>query len=102
MQTEEKNPADKIVGSSDGLGGSLFSEPPREVWIVSTPTGPDHVAITRECAMEYAAIMAGDFPELGPWRVCKYVAEPFQAKQPPPNEKWCVGCTPEDCSCCGT
>ena len=57
--------------------GSLFSEPPREVWIVSTPTGPDHVALTRQCAMEHAAIMAGDFPELGPWRVCKYVAEPF-------------------------
>ena len=80
MTKETKAPDGASSGVTDStqlLGGSLFSEPPCEVWIVSTPTGPDHVTITRECAMEHAAIMAGDFPELGPWRVCRYVAEPF-------------------------
>lgn len=23
-------------------------------------------------------------------------------KQPPPNDKWCVGCSPDNCSCCWT
>lgn len=21
-------------------------------------------------------------------------------KQPPPNDKWCIGCSPDNCSCC--
>ena len=80
MTEETKTPDGASAGVSDStqlLGGDLLTEPLREVWIVSTPTGPDHVDITRDGAMEHAAEMAGDFPELGPWRVCKYVAEPF-------------------------
>ena len=99
MTNDKQNPADKIVGSSDGLG----YEPPREVWVVSSREAPcGLVSESKDFALEHAGIMAADFPEMGPWRVCKYVAEPFRAKQPPPNEKWCVGCSPEDCSCCGT
>lgn len=52
-------------------------EPPREVWVVSTPLGPEFVAGFREGAMDHAYICAGEFPEHGPYRVCKYVAEPF-------------------------
>lgn len=55
----------------------LNPEPPREVWVVSTPTGPEFVASFREGAMDHASISAGDFPDNGPYRVCKYVAEPF-------------------------
>lgn len=58
---------------------SEFSpEPPREVWVVSSPIGPDFVALLRVEAMEHAAEMADEFPENGPYRVCKYVAEPFK------------------------
>lgn len=56
-------------------------EPPREVWVVSSPTGPDFVASYRQGAMEHAAECAGEFPENGPFRVCRYIAEPFAALQ---------------------
>jgi hypothetical protein len=56
-------------------------EPPREVWVVSSPTGPDYVASYRQAAMEHASECAGDFPENGPYRVCRYIAEPFAAIQ---------------------
>lgn len=53
--------------------------PPREVWVVSSPTGADFVSNYRQGAMEHAAELAGEFPESGPYRVCRYVAEPFAA-----------------------
>lgn len=52
-------------------------EPAREVWVVSSQSGPDFVAAYREAAMEHAAELAEEFPEQGPYRVCKYVALPF-------------------------
>ena len=73
MNDEKNSAADKRVGSTDGLG----FEPPREVWVVSSKEGCDFVAERHDFALEHAGIMAADFPELGPWRVCKYVAEPF-------------------------
>ena len=59
------------------------NEPLREVWVVSNKEGCDFVAEYRQGAMEHAAIMAGEFPELSPWSVCKYVAEPFEKKHDP-------------------
>jgi hypothetical protein len=94
----KRKPRSNRVASDDGLG----FEPPREVWVVSSKEGCDFVVERHDFALEHAGIMAADFPELGPWRVCKYVAERFKNKQEPPNEKWCVGCSPENCSCCGT
>jgi hypothetical protein len=65
----------KVIGFDKARGEK--QEPPREVWVVSSPTGPDFVASYREAAMEHASELAGEFPESGPYRVCKYVAVPF-------------------------
>lgn len=44
-----------------------------EVWVVFDKDGIDVAYPYREAAMEQAAYMAGDFPELGPWRVVQYI-----------------------------
>lgn len=51
--------------------------PPKEVWVVSNKEGIDIACESKMMAEDQATIMAGDFPELSPWRVCRYVAEPF-------------------------
>jgi hypothetical protein len=55
----------------------VSGEPPRFVWVVSNAFGADYVSSFKQASMDHAALQAGDFPESGPWRVCKYVAEPF-------------------------
>ena len=56
------------------------NEPPREVWVVSSPTGPDLVTLNKAEAMQHAAELSGEFPESGPFRVCQYAAIPFAQK----------------------
>ena len=46
--------------------------PYTEVWVVYNANGPDYVAYLRSMAMEHAADMAANFPELGPWKVFPY------------------------------
>lgn len=56
---------------------SAADAPPREVWVVSSKEGPEYVAGYQQAAMEHAALMAGDFPEQGPWLVARYIADAF-------------------------
>lgn len=53
-------------------------EPPTELWVVlDGDNDPNFSSTDKQTTMLHASIMAGDFPEHGPWRTCKYVAEPF-------------------------
>lgn len=54
-----------------------IDEPPKTVWVVSGKYGADYVVDDRQDAMDYASIMAGDHPDIGPWRVVRYTAEVF-------------------------
>jgi len=56
-----------------------MTEPTKEVWVVWNPDGASFVSSYRQGAMEHALLMAGEFPENGPWRVTRYVVAPDNA-----------------------
>lgn len=57
----------------------MSDAPAKEVWVVFGGEGAEFVATYRQAAMEHAAELAGGdiTSEFGPYRVARYVAEPF-------------------------
>ena len=93
MTDERTNILRASLDSSDLAGQALETVAEQAVEIASLKE--KNRALTLELLKVLAHIMHD---------VCNKFAAvlPEPEKQPAPNDKWCVGCSPENCSGCGT